>query len=420
MPVVMPFWVTPGVGVSSRFAQVNLDYLNQLEEVDIPLSDDARSSFEVTAHQTLRERIVYYLNRAPRDPSLHSRPTTSDVYFFPTGMATIYKTHSYLSHHDVGTTVLFGMAFMNTLTLFDEFSTSHKFFGLGTDSDLHDLEVFLQEERKAGRKVQAIWTEFPSNPILFAPNLTRLKVLAREYDTILVVDDTIGSFANIDVMSHVDILVTSLTKSFNGYADAIAGSVVLNPASPRYTELKSLFGKYYIPELYSADAETIELNSRDYLTRTTTLNNNAAALVSYLHTCAQDPRSAVKRVHYPDPTINSSGKHYREFMRPPTDDFTPGYGCLFNVELEDIPTTIAFYDNLNVHFGPHLGAPFTLCFAYSMGAYGNRLDWAARYDLRPTQIRVSAGLEDIDNLLEDFRIAVEAADKVKAAAASTN
>ena len=419
MSVVAAFWITPGVGISSRFAQHNLEYLKQLTEVDLPVTDGARSNFEVSAHQTLRKRIVYYLNRAPRDPSLHMRPTTSDVYFFPTGMAAIYKTHSYISHHYKGTTVLFGMAFMNTLTLFDEFSTSHKFFGLGTDSDLHDLELFLREEQKAGRKVQAIWAEFPSNPILFAPNLARLRVLAREYDTILGVDDTIGSFANIDIVSHVDILVTSLTKSFNGYADAIAGSVVLNPAGQKYTELKSVFGRYHIPELYSVDAETIERNSRDYLTRTTTLNNNAAALVSYLNKCSQDPKSAVKRVHYPDPTINSSGKHYHEFMRLPTDDFTPGYGCLFNVELEDLPTTVAFYDNLNVHFGPHLGAPFTLCFAYTMGAYGSRLDWAARYDLRPTQIRISAGLENINNLLGDFRIAVEAADKVKAAAAST-
>jgi cystathionine gamma-synthase len=103
-------------------------------------------------------------------------------------------------------------------------------------------------------------------------------------------------------------------------------------------------------------------------------------------------------------------------MRPATVDFTPGYGCLFSIEFEDQPTTIAFYDHLNVHKGPHLGAPFTLAFAYTTCGYANKLDWAAEYGLKPTQIRVSAGLEDIRTLLEEFRIAIEAADKVKAIA----
>ena len=47
-----------------------------------------------------------------------------------------------------------------------------------------------------------------------------------------MVDDTVSSFANVDVMAHADILVTSLTKAFSGYSDVLGGSVVLNPLSP--------------------------------------------------------------------------------------------------------------------------------------------------------------------------------------------
>jgi cystathionine gamma-synthase len=329
-------------------------------------------------------------------------------------MASIYRVHTYLLNLHQGTTVLFGMAFMNTITAFQEFGPNFKFFGMGTDDELRDLEIFLHEERKHGRKVQAIWAEFPTNPILVAPNITRLRTLARDYDTVLAVDDTIGSFANIDIISMTDVLVTSLTKSFNGYADVIAGSVVLNPASPKYEELKDLFDKHYVPELYVADAEAIEQNSRDYLGRTVKLNHNASSLVQYLQSCADDPKSAIRRVYYP--SINPSGEHYKQFMRPASLDFTAGYGCLFSIELEDLPTTIAFYDTLNVHKGPHLGAPFTLAFAYTMCVYATKLDWAASYGLKPTQIRISAGLENTSTLFEEFRIAVEAANKVKAAA----
>jgi cystathionine gamma-synthase len=395
---------------SSRFAEANLNHLDQLTEIAVSEDEASRSSFEGSAHELLRDRIVQYLERAPLNPGFQPRPSTKDIYFYQTGMASIYKPHSYMLKLYQGTTVLFGMAFMNTITAFQEFGSSYKFFGLGTDDDVHDLEIFLQNEKKHGRKVQAIWAEFPANPLLTTPNITRLRALADEHDVVLAVDDTIGSWANVDITSMTDILVTSLTKSFNGYADAIAGSAILNPASRKYHELKPLFDKYFVPELYIDDAEAIERNSRDYLPRTIKLNHNASSLVQYLKSCAEDPNSAVRAVHYP--SLNSSGEHYKNFMRLTTRDFTPGYGCVFSIELKDFPTTIAFYDNLNVHDGPHLGAPFTLAFAYTMCAYKNKLSWAAEYGLKPTQIRISAGLEDTETLLEDFRIAVEAANRV--------
>ncbi|RYP61576.1 hypothetical protein DL769_007641 [Monosporascus sp. CRB-8-3] len=409
--VVRGFWSTPGAGVSSRFAEANLKCLGRLTEVPVVEDEKSRPGFEGLAHKLVRDRIIQYLDRAPLDPARQPRPTTSDVYFFPTGMASIYKPHSYLLKLHHGTTVLFGMAFMNTLTAFEEFGPGYKFFGLGTDDDLRELGRFLEEERNCGRKVQAIWAEFPANPLLVCPNIVKLRELADEYDAVLAIDDTIGSWANIDITRMADMLVTSLTKSFNGYADVIAGSAILNPASRKYRELKSLFDKYYVPELYMDDAEALERNSRDYLSRTAKLNHNASSLVQYLQSCAEDPSCAVRQVHYP--SVDPSGERFKRFMRPATADFTPGYGCLFTVELDDLPTTAAFYDNLNVHNSVHLGAPFTLAFAYTMCTYKNKLDWAARYGLKPTQIRISAGLEDTDQLLVDFRIAVEAANRVK-------
>jgi cystathionine gamma-synthase len=411
LAVVASFWSTPGSGISSRFAEANLTELDKLAQTQVSQDNTVRPNFESTTHEKLRRRIAQHIARAPISHDPATLPAAHDVYLYPTGMGSIYKPHSYLLKSEPGTTVLFGMAFMNTLTAFTDFGPGHKFFGLGAENDIQDLEDFLQEERKHGRKVQAIWAEFPANPILVTPDLSRLRMLADEYDIVLAIDDTIGSWANIDLIGMVDLMVTSLTKSFNGYADAIAGSAVLNSTSRKYNQLKTLFERDYVPELYIDDAEALEANSRDYLARTTKLNHNASSIVQYLTLCAEDPNSVVRQVYYP--SVNPSGIHYREFMRPTTTDFTPGYGCLMSIEFEDLPSTIAFYNNLNVHLGPHLGAPFTLAFAYTMCAYKNRLDWAAGYGLKPTQIRISAGLEDTDILLEEFRIAVEAANKTR-------
>ncbi|RKU42517.1 hypothetical protein DL546_003794 [Coniochaeta pulveracea] len=347
-PTVARFWSTAGAGVSSRFAEASLDHLSQLEEIPLPENEPDRPNFSTPAHV------------------VHPSPSVHDVYFYQTGMAAICKSHGYLLSRYNGTTVLFEIAFMNTLKAFEN-GPGFKFFGSGSDDDLHELQGFLQQEADQGRRVQAIWAEFPANPLLVTPNLAKLRELADKYDVVLAIDDTIGSWANIDITAMADLLVTSVTKSFNGYADAIAGSVVLNPASPKYHDLKSLFNRHYVPEFYIADAEVIEQNSRDYLWRTSKMNGNAEALVNYLHACSLDTESAVRQVHYP--SVNPSGKFYKSFMRPATADFSPGYGCLFSVELDDLATTRAFYDNLNVHKGVHLGAPFTLAFAYTMCTY---------------------------------------------------
>jgi cystathionine gamma-synthase len=124
-------------------------------------------------------------------------------YFYQTGISSIYKPHSYLLKLHQSTTVLFGMAFMNTLSAFEEFGSCYRFFGLGPDDDLRELEIFLENERKYGWKVQAIWAEFPANPILVTPNIVGLCALADEYDVVLAIDDTIGSWANIDMQSRL-------------------------------------------------------------------------------------------------------------------------------------------------------------------------------------------------------------------------
>ena len=167
-----------------------------------------------------------------------------------------------------------------------------------------------------------------------------------------------------------------------------------------------------MPELYINDAEAIEKNSRDYLSRSHLLNSDALALVQQLDSSARDPASVVHRAFYP--WMNESGQnYYQRFMRPATSDLRPRYGCLFTIEFDDSAATIAFYDHLEAHNGPHLGAPVTLAFAYTMCSYKNKLDWAMQYGLKPTQIRISAGLEDAKQFIDTFSVAVEAANEVK-------
>lgn len=231
---------------------------------------------------------------------------------------------------------------------------------------------------------------------------------AQTYGFYIVVDETVGSFCNIDALPVADAVITSLTKSFSGYADVMAGSVALNPNNASYKHLKPIFTDAFRNELYAADASHIFKNSDDYLPRSLILNHNAAAMAAYLQTQAEDPKVPLTNVLYPG--YASSAMNLKPFLRKSTTDFPePGYGCLFSVEFETAEQTKTFYDNLALHQGPHLGAHMTLAMPYNAMVLGRSdPEYHAAYGLSPNQIRFSAGLEDPDSLVAVCQKAITA------------
>jgi cystathionine gamma-synthase len=106
------------------------------------------------------------------------------------------------------------------------------FYGRGLASDLHALTEHLAAGRRTGTDgekgvaespILALMCEFPSNPLLRSADLNRLRSLADEYGFIVVIDDTVGNFINVDVFDYADVLVTSLTKIFSGKANVMGG-----------------------------------------------------------------------------------------------------------------------------------------------------------------------------------------------------
>lgn len=213
-----------------------------------------------------------------------------------------------------------------------------------------------------------------------------------------------------------DLLITSLTKSFSGYADVMGGSVVLNPLSNFYTQLKPSFTSSFRNELFAGDAETLVSNSADYLPRSLILDRNGAALASYLSAQIdnEDPKSSpVKAVLYP--TTSNTKANYDAFLRPTNPDFTPGYGCLLSVDFHTLDAAKAFYDNFPAHNGPHLGAHRMLAVPFNVLVYGKVAEEAAyhaSYGATPEQVRISVGLEEEEEVLAAARVALEAACRV--------
>lgn len=96
-------------------------------------------------------------------------------------------------------------------------------------------------------------------------------------------------------------LATSLTKSFNDYADVIAGSVVLNLASPKYDELKTLFGKHYVLELY-----VLTLKLLGKIAATICFARSSSTMMRALLSNTFNPASKTPRVPFTKHTIRLS------------------------------------------------------------------------------------------------------------------
>ena len=98
--------------------------------------------------------------------------------------------------------------------------------GNGLDSDIDTLENIIEQELRedpSASPILALFTEFPSNPLLRSPNIPRLRALADKYDFLLIIDDTIGNFVNIEALPYADITVSSLSKIFSGCANTMGG-----------------------------------------------------------------------------------------------------------------------------------------------------------------------------------------------------
>jgi hypothetical protein len=124
------------------------------------------------------------------------------------------------------------------------------------DDEIDKLETLLEEEskRSSSPPLLALFTENPSNPLLRSANLPRLRALADKYDFLLVVDETIGNFVNVEVLPYADIVVSSLTKIFSGDANVMGGRCVY--CLTRRTSLKK------VPVLFSIQKARIIESSK--------------------------------------------------------------------------------------------------------------------------------------------------------------
>ncbi|KAJ2374049.1 Cystathionine gamma-synthase, partial [Coemansia sp. RSA 2603] len=126
--------------------------------------------------------------------------SADDVFVATTGMGAIFQAHQALLRIGRGKSICFGFSYTDTLKVLQKFGPGAYFLGHGEGADYDELEQILERHAKSAEEdpILAIFTECPSNPLLKTADLSRLRSLADQYGAALVVDETIGSFPNVD------------------------------------------------------------------------------------------------------------------------------------------------------------------------------------------------------------------------------
>ena len=264
--------------------------------------------------------------------------------------------------------------------------------------DMGDLNAVEQALRPNTRM---IWAETPSNPLLRVSDLSALSRLSKSIDALLVVDNSFLS----PILQHpfqwgADLVMHSTSKYLNGHSDVIGGAVVAAPGRPelgaRLAVLNKTLGTSQSPHdcfLVLRGIKTLHLRMQAH-------EANARALAGFL---ASHPGVAV--VNYPG--LPSHPQHELAKRQQ------LGFGAVVSFELRG--STTARLNRL-------LRSLRWFTLAESLGGVESLVSQPAtmshasmtpelreRVGIRDGLIRLSVGIEDQADLIEDLRQALAAA-----------
>jgi len=249
------------------------------------------------------------------------------------------------------------------------------------------------KEELCKKQPAALIIEIPSNPLLQCVDLISISKLAKSKNIPIIVDDTIGSAINVHLTPYADVVFSSLTKSFAGRGDILAGSTVISPYSKWKKELTEAITKVALSTLSDSDSIELEITSRDVKDRSKRLNRSCLKLKEKLET-----KKEISKVLHPQ-----NCKNFNSLLKE-----GGGYGCLLSFELRGgIEESKRVYDSLRVNKGPSLGTNFTLVCPYVQLAHFKELKWAKSCGVSEHLLRVSVGLENEDELWSRFNSAIE-------------
>lgn len=258
--------------------------------------------------------------------------------------------------------------------------------------------------------VKLIWVETPTNPLLHVTDIAKLSVLAKQYGAWLVVDNTFATpVLQRPAELGADIVAYSTSKYLNGHSD-VTGGALTTSNDELYTRLKFLqnaIGATLSPFdswLTLRGLRTLELRMQRHV-------ENARQVAAFLR-----GHPKVERVHYPEFFEGEQVAIVARQMSAP--------GGMVSVELKADHQVSRFLEALRYFpLAESLGGVESLIdHPVSMTHSAIPPEERAKFGLSDGLLRLSVGIENVSDLLQDLEQAFDAMPRlrharVKAAAA---
>ena len=270
--------------------------------------------------------------------------------------------------------------------LLGRFGVEHTFLSI---EDLAGVENVL-----ASRPTRLIVFESPTNPVTKVADIERLTELAHRHGALAVMDNTFAGFHQHGEYD-VDVFVHSLTKYASGTGDVMGGAVIaraelIDGMRPDFSVLGALLDPHA--------AFLIQRGLKTYFVRYTAQTANAQKIAEFLagHT-------AVARCHYPGlpshPQAALARKQMREAGTVVTFDLKQGSEAArsFSEKLKLFALTASLGSTESLVMPPQL-----------VGSRDFTAEQVRKSGVGPGTVRLSIGLEDIDDLIADIEQALPA------------
>ena len=250
-------------------------------------------------------------------------------------------------------------------------------------------------ERAIRPNTKMIWLETPTNPLLRLIDIQAVAEIAHRYNLLLVVDNTFASpYFQQPLKLGADIVVHSTTKYLNGHSDIIGGALVLNneevyQAIKFYQNAAGGVPSPFDSWLTLRGIKTLAVRMRQH-------EENAIAVAKFL---AEHPR--VEKVYYPGLPVHPDYTLAKRQMS--------GFGGMVSFQFKGIYADV---DKVVRRFkifalAESLGGVDSLvCHPASMTHGSIPKDIRESRGLTDTLLRLSVGIEDVDDLLADLEQAL--------------
>lgn len=281
-----------------------------------------------------------------------------------------------------------GWLYLDTIAILQKFTrTPGDYVHVRDVFDLAGLEKIFAAH--PGR-VAGIVAELPTNPLIQTPDVAAICALARRHGARVVLDPSISSAFNLEVLPHADVVVCSLTKYAANEGDITGGIVVVNPAAPEATLLRRLIVEKIEPA-YPRDLARLAMEVGHAPAVLARMHASVPKVVAFL-----EKHPAVRDVFWA--LHPESRKNYLAIARAPD-----AVGGMITFTLRGSLDT--FYDRLRLPKGPSFGMTTTLiCPFMYLAHYDLVSSDAGRAELSaggldPDLLRLSIGTEPVDDII---------------------